>query len=150
MATRNGPIRAGDLTPEIIDAVEILRDGQPIVLRGYVMGTRCPGRVKAAAIAAMRDNPQPDGSFSFGVHMAQIRDMLCAVVLGITDEEADILAGDDSDVGALAVLMRLGFWASNDADSLDDTDPEVTAVSSTTENSSPSSRRSTASARRNS
>lgn len=156
MATRaRGPIRAGDLTPEIIDAVEVMRDGEPTMLRGYVYGPRCPSRVKSAAIAAVRDNPMPtrtvtrkneDGTteevtvsvFDYGVHVTQIREMLSAAVIGLEDGEADVLAGNDGPDGGTSVVRLLGFW-DDGTDDEDDADPEAAALSSTSESSSPSS-----------
>lgn len=145
MALRNGPIRAGDLSPHIIDAVEVIRDDEPVMLRGYVMGSRCPSRVKSAAIAAVRDNPMPGGLFDFGTHLTQVRELLGAVVIGLEDGEADVLAGNDTATGGVAVLRLLGFWndGTTDDEGEDDADPEAPAESSTSEKSSRSSRRST-------
>lgn len=136
--TLRGPIRAADLAPEIIDALEIVRDGETVVLRGYVSGRRCPSRVKAEVAAAVRDNQGEGGAFDFGAYLGQLRAMLLAVVIGLEDDEADILAGDDGDAGALAVLRLLGWWGS-DATDEDDADPEAKAESSTSESSSPAS-----------
>lgn len=147
MATSvRGPIRVADLSPELIDAVELIRDGETVTLRGYVSGRRCPGRIKAQAAAAIRDNPATGASgFDFGGYLAQIRELLCAVVVGIEDDEADMLAGDDGPAGGLAVLRLLGWWSAEATDDDEaDADPEATALSSTTENSSPSSAPSTA------
>lgn len=128
--TARGPIRVADLVPEMIDAVELSRDGETVVLRGYVSGRRCPARVKAEAARAVRDNPStgPDG-FDFGGHLTQLRELLLAVVEGLEDDEADLLAGDDGPTGATAILGLLGWWATTDAE--DDTDPEAPAVIST-------------------
>jgi hypothetical protein len=139
-----GPIRVADLVPEIVDAVELPRDGEMVVLRGYVNGRRCPSRVKAEIAAAVRDNPHPVGTFDYGAHLAQIRGLLNAAVIGIEDDEADLLAGDDGPTGGLAILRLLSIW-NDDAESDEaDPDPEATAESSTSERSSRSSRRSTA------
>ena len=147
MAVHRGPIRAGDLTPEIVDAVELIRDGEPVILRGYVLGPRCPSRIKSAAIAAVRDNPMPDG-FRYDVHVTQIRELLSTVVIGLEDGEADVLAGDDGSTGGVEVLRMLGFWNNGTTDDDEvDTDPEAPAVSSITDSSSRSSRRSTTSRR---
>ncbi len=136
-----GPIRIADLTPELIDAIELPRDGERVMLQGYVNGRRCPSRVKAEYTAAIRGNPHPDGVFDYGVHLAQVRGCLAAVVRGLEDTEADMLAGDDE--GGGAVLRLLGWWATADDDE-DEPDPEVTAESPTLETSSRNSRRSTA------
>lgn len=140
-----GPIRIADLVPEIIDAVELPRDGEMVMLRGYVQGRRCPSRVKAEIAAAVRDNPHPEGSFDYGAHLAQVRALLSAAVIGIEDDEADLLAGDDGKAGGLAILRLLGIW--NDGTTADDEDapdPEAKAESLTLEKSSRNSRRSTA------
>lgn len=137
-----GPIRISDLVPEIIDAVELPRDGELIVLRGYVNGRRCPSRVKAEVASVVRMNTPADGSFDYSAHLAQIRGLLNAVVIGIEDAEADILAGDDGEAGGLAILRLLNWWGGTDG-AEDDADPEATAESSTSRTSSRSSRHST-------
>lgn len=137
------PIRVSDLVPELVDAITLDRDGETVTLRGFVSGRRCPARVKAAAAAAVRDNPvyDEDGRFSMAGHYGQLRDMLLAVVAGLEDDEADLLAGDDGEAGGIAVLKLLGWWSS-DADEDDDAG-EAIAPSSTTANSSQNSARST-------
>lgn len=143
MATSlRGPIRVADLAPEIIDAIEITRNGETVVLKGYVSGRRCPSRVKAEYAAAVRDNRGEGDAFDYGAYLAQLRGMLAAVVIGLEDDEADLLAGDDGPTGATAVLRLLGWLADPDA-AEDDADPEATAESSTSAASSPSSPRST-------
>ena len=147
----SGPITVGDLTPELVDALTLERDGQVVTLRGYVNGPRCPGRVKAecAAIARRYRETATDESgapaFSFEAYLVQLRDLLLAVVPGLEDGEADVLAGDQDD--ALAVLRALDWWGSEDGD---DTDPEATGEESTTATSSPTLPPATASGPENS
>ena len=143
-----GPIKIADLVPEIIDAVELPRDGDRVVLRGYVNGRRCPSRIKAAVAAVVRDNTPADGSFDYSAHLAQLRGLLGEVVIGIEDGEADILAGDDGEAGGLAILKLLGWWGG--ADDEGDADPEAQGKESTSATSFPNSPRSTRSARKNS
>ncbi len=135
-----GPIRVADLVPEIIDAVELPRDGAPVMLRGYVNGRRCPSRIKAEVASVIQQNDLT-GAYSFGAYLGQIRGILSAVVLGIEDDEADLLAGDDGPAGGLAILRLLGWWQADAVDEDDDTG-EATAESSILEKSSRSSRRS--------
>lgn len=136
-----GPIRVADLVPEIIDAVELPREDTPTMLRGYVNGRRCPSRVKAEVASVVQQNDLTS-AYSFGAYLGQIRGILSAVVIGIEDDEADLLAGDDGPTGGLAILRLLGWWAGDEITE-DDADPEATAEGSTSEKSSRSSRRST-------
>jgi hypothetical protein len=139
-----------DLVPEIVDAVELTRDGETLILRGYVNGRRCPSRVKASVAAAVRDNRMPDGSFDYGCHLAQLRCLLGEVVIGLEDGEADMLAGDDGEAGGLAILRMLGWWGGADDDDEADAEGEANGENSTSATSSPNSARSTTSARKNS
>lgn len=143
-----GPVKVGDLTPETVPALVIERDGEEATLRGYVSGRRCPGRVTSAAAAAARAYREaaPDG-FVLEPFVAQIRELLLAVVIGLEDDEADVLANppDEGESDGIAVLRLLGWWndgTSDDED--DDDDPEAPALSSTSASFSQSSAPSTA------
>lgn len=128
----HGPIRITDLVPEMVDAITLDRDGETVTLRAYVSGRRCPARVKAAAASAVRDNPlrADSGQVSMAGFYGQLRDLLLAVVVGLEDDEADLLAGDDGDAGGIAVLTMLGWWATGDDEDADA--GEAAAPSSTT------------------
>jgi hypothetical protein len=150
---RNGPIKAGDLTAEIIPALEIIRDGQPVILRGYVNGPRCPGRVKAriaavgrryaeATTATMTDESGRASTEFRSDPMAYreyLKDAVDACVIGLEDAEADVLAGDEDTVNA---VLRYLKWLSDDSDEAD-ADPEATGEGSTSANFSPNSQPST-------
>lgn len=140
-------MRAGDLTPETVPALVIERDGEEVTLRGYVRGRRCPGRITSGVNSASRAYREaaPDG-FAFEPFVAQIRDLLLTIVIGLEEDEADVLAnppdGDEESSG-IAVLRLLGWWNTGEQDDEDDADPEAQAESSILESSSQSSRRST-------
>lgn len=158
MPRRNGPIRVGDLTPELIPAIELLRDGTPVVLRGYVLGARCPGTIKARVAATSQaytlatavtvDNGNGAIVEEFRhderAWREYHRDLLLDVIVGLEEAEADTLSGDTS--RAQVPLRYLGWLPSLDDDETeadtaedDDDDPEADAVSSTTASSSQSS-----------
>lgn len=129
------------MTPEIIEAVEIERDGEKVILRGYVNSRRCPSRIKAQTISIVNQHRAfSEDGFDFGAHLTQVREFLLAVVIGLEDDEADMLAADDGDTGGGAVLRLLKWWDDAPAGAAeDDADPEATAGKSTTANSSPTS-----------
>jgi hypothetical protein len=158
---RNGPLHVGDLTPEIIPALVIERDGREVVLRGYVSGPRCPGRVKAQMAAiGRRYNEATTVTVEPGVgdsatdlntqtvfrhdpvaYREYLHDAIDTCVIGLEDIEADVLAGDEDRVNS--VLRYLSWLPDEDDEEEADADPEVKGEASTSENSSPSSQPST-------
>lgn len=152
MPRRNGPIRVGDLTPELIPCVELIRDDTPVVLRGYVLGPRCPGTVKARVAGVSQDYASTtsvsvthdDGTTTDEFHhdegawRAYHRDLLLAVVVGLEEVEADTLSGETE--RAQQPLRYLGWLPplDGDAEQEDDDadDPEVVGGRSTTASSS--------------
>lgn len=126
MPGKNGVLRLGDLTPET-RPVELIRDGEAVVLRGYVAGRRCPGTVKAEVSAARLTFAQaPPGPERERAWFAFLRDSTLAVVPGLEFSEAEALAGDDEARHRLLVYLE---WEEDQAEDAsaegDDDDPEV-------------------------
>lgn len=158
----------GDLTtPEFVD-VTLEREGRTVILNAYKNGPRCPGIIKGMISNAKREydeatdwgktepkfdlngepvmddkgepvmisifHPENDAWYRM------LRKQIQTVIQGLTDDEADMLAGND--VTCLAVLRELDWWPKQvDETELDTAAGEVTgeeAEESTTPVSSPS------------
>jgi hypothetical protein len=154
MAERNGTALAFGqrrrlrVVPETHE-YEVERGDEVTVLTGYVAGDRCPVpvsiEVQAAvdaynAIITAIDPQKPDLTAYRRAQLTQRRDILLAVLRGLTHEEADVMAADGGDWQD--ILVELGWWnapAAEDAEE-DADDPEAEeARASTTDASSPAS-----------
>lgn len=120
------PLRLGSLIAET-RPIEIERNGENVVLTGYVQGKRCPISV-LAEVAASRDawldarrildvDGEPvlddDGNETFrdstdAAFNQRIKSLLLAVIRGLIDEEAGVLVSD-IDL-AIETLAALGWW----------------------------------------
>lgn len=121
-------LRLGELTPER-KPVELIRNGETVVLQGFVDSKRCPATVRAEISSARREwaeNPTQANWYTF------VRSHILAVVPGMEFGEADIVAGDDDESSAM--LDRLGWLRKSDDES-----PLSEARTSTTDPSSPTS-----------
>lgn len=124
-------LRYGDLTSEKRPVMSVERNGEEVVLRGFVDGKRCPASVRSQISAARREwaaDPTQANWYTF------VRAHLLAVVDGLEDGEADVLAGDADE--HRPILEKLGWWREADDE---DTDviPLAEARTSTTDPSSP-------------
>ena len=141
-------LRLGDLTARTLP-IEIERNEERVILRGYVDGNRCPVHVKAEVAAARRVWVEQTGAGSDAYVYDEtawrvfLRDVLLAVINGLGFLEAEVLASDDD--LSNTVLVSLGWFRAPEAVP----DPEVTGEtvsresSPTTEPSSPGSAHST-------
>lgn len=148
MANENGTSgrRRLRVTPAFCE-YEIERDGEVVVLQGYKAGDACPIwvtiEVQAAtdryqeSIEAIADGEKRLGKY-LQPHLEQRRDILLAVVRGLTEHEASIMAAEGGDWQP--ILVELGWWKTDASDvpaDEDDDDPEAAGGASTTDDSSP-------------
>jgi hypothetical protein len=122
---------------------EVDRDDGPVTLTGYYAGDTCPIwvtiEVQTAVDAyteagAAIDRTSTRLSDWTGPALRQRQSILCAVIRGLTEEEAAVMAADGGDWQD--VLVELGWWTASAEDKADD-DPEVMeAVGSTSDDSS--------------
>ncbi len=134
------------VSPAFIE-YEIERDGEIVVLQGYKAGDACPIwvtiEVQAAtdryqeAVEAIADGEKRLGKY-LQPHLEQRRDILVAVMRGLTEQEASIMAAEGGDWQP--ILVELGWWKVDATDAPadeDDADPEAAGGASTTDDSSP-------------
>ncbi len=142
-----------DLTPEynyvrIDRIIKTVEDGpdsevkyvtEPVVLKAYVFGPRCPVTVKSALKQVkdrIRDVKNERGYITDEDFAEYARDSLMQLIIGITFDEADLLAADEEKTQA--TMKHLGYWIGEDSEN-----PEVPAETgtqemiSTTQESSP-------------
>lgn len=139
-----GVLRLPDLSPERMSIV-VQRDGEEVTLAGYVRGKRCPIPVTIQQEAAFqqfqeaRQESNLTPADFMGAYLLYARDSLKAVIPGLTDDEANIIAGDEE--LRQEILVNLKWWVKTAV--VDD--PEAGAVAtetvspSTTATSSPDS-----------
>jgi hypothetical protein len=126
---------------------EIERGREVVVLQGFVAGPACPIwvsiEVQAAVDAYNAANAAiPTGSRRVGDYIApalrQRQAILCAVIRGLAEEEAAVLAADGGEWEP--ILVELGWWKPAEAAAEeDDADPEATGELPTSADSSPAS-----------
>lgn len=156
-APAGGPFKLGHLVPErvplVVTRANVLKDGPSdpetvdVIVYGFVYGSNTPGLVKAELasiheryIEATRDE---GGSFrrNPAAWHAYLREVIKTLVPGLTDDEVDVLAGED-DVGddgpGTGLLRHLKFWRER-REGGPDADPEASGEGSTTADSSPTS-----------
>lgn len=111
-------LRLGDLTARTLP-IEIERNEQLVVLRGYVEGNRCPVHVKAEVSAARRVWVTTTGAgtdayvYDETVWRTFLRDVLLAAIRGLEFGEAEVLAADDD--LSNTVLVALGWFRAPEA-----------------------------------
>lgn len=130
----------GDLSPDLAD-ISIVRNGERATLRAYRNTPRCKGTVKSLVWAARRDyreatrlgtdEYQPNDASWFSM----LRNMLEAVIPGLTGEEADTLSGNDD--RCLDILRELGWWPKSTEETSGEVTGEETSTTSTGAVSSP-------------
>lgn len=123
---------------------EVERDDGPATLTGYYSGDACPIWVTIEVQSAVDEYTSAGSAIDrgstrladwIGPAMRQRKAILCAVIRGLTEEEADVMAADGGDWQD--VLVELGWWTVAAEDKADD-DPEVTGeADSTSDASSP-------------
>jgi hypothetical protein len=128
MPSDNGTVlRLGDLTARTLP-IEIERNEQAVILRGYVDGNRCPVHVKAEISAARRvwveatKAGTDEYAYDDTAWRIFLRDVLLAAVRGLEFGEAEVLASDDD--LSNTVLVTLGWFKAPEAVP----DPEATTA----------------------
>lgn len=126
---------------------EIERGGEVVVLNGYVQGPSCPIWVSIEVQAAVDAYAKavsaiPAGSRLLGDYTApalrQRQAILCAVIRGLAEEEAAVLAADGGEWEP--ILVELGWWKPTETETEEDeADPEATGELPTSAGSSPAS-----------
>lgn len=132
-------VRLGDLAPRM-RPVEILRDGEVYMLRGYVYNERIPGRIDVQLDSHLNEmrtktaelvDPPPldDGADEVAkntylialsrnttarrlAYMDYLRDVLLTVIVGLEQKEAEELSGDEERTRSL--LRQLGYFPQPD------------------------------------
>lgn len=150
MAYAGEILELGDLVPER-RPVAILRDGERVVLMGYVDSPSCPARVVAGQQGARRrwlrattvpDGEERDEELAALAWADFVRATLMAVVPGLEYDEADVIAGNPDRYES--VLRHLEWWKDGTSDDAGPA-PEADGESpSTGDGFSPSSTPSTA------
>lgn len=138
---------------------EIERGGEVVVLNGYIQGPSCPISVAIEVQAAEDDYVMATGSLLQAIKlpdgttqqrlrpgtrtvdltapaMRRRQAMLCAVIRGLAEEEANVLAADGGEWEP--ILVELGWWKPAEAEE-DEADPEATGELPTSAGSSPAS-----------
>jgi hypothetical protein len=162
------PVRRADYVPEMIDVYETERDGEPVMLKGYVHGRRCPGTIKNACSAVWDEYVEatteqmevPVTDHETGDVRVEIQEQfrpnniawrnmlkgeLMALIPELREDEADELSGDDlGEGGAVAILRALQYLKPEEES--ENADPQTEAMNdeSSTDASSPNSSPSTA------
>lgn len=136
------------------------RDGEDVTLTGYYAGDACPIWVAievqaanddyvAATASLLQELRLPDGTIQRRMKpgtrvgavtapsMRQRQAILCAVMRGLTEEEAAVMAADGGDWQD--VLIELGWHDPDPVQAREDDDPEATGEDSTSDGSSPDS-----------
>lgn len=143
----------GELIPTIRPVCAVLRDGDRVVLSGYVNDRSCTGYIMARFSKARRaywqactveTEVERDGQVateSKWQHDEEawaefLTSALMAVLVGLELGEAESLSGDEEN--ALGILSDLGWWDQPSQE--DETDPPaISATSATSGDSSPTS-----------
>ncbi len=135
-------VSLGDTVPRRLPVV-IERDGEEVELLGYVLDRdgpqRCPLNIQAEAESARRVYMAATGTgddYRFDAIAMQryIRDVLIALIPGLSMRDAELIAGN-GDV-ASEMLEELGWWVKT-SDASPEAPGEETAP--TSQNSSPTS-----------
>lgn len=123
------------------------RDGEVVKLTGYYAGDTCPIWVTIEVQAAVDAYTEAGAAIDrtttrlgdwIGPAMRQRQQILCAVIHGLTEEEAAVMAADGGDWQE--VLVELGWWKVDAEATADDDDPEAMGeADSTSDASSPGS-----------
>lgn len=128
---------------------EVERDGETATLTAYYAGDSCPIWVTIEVQAAVDAYAEAGAAIDrtttrlgdwISPALRQRQALLCAVIRGLTEDEAAVMAADGGDWQD--VLVELGWWtAPGQAEAEADDDPEATGeeAPSTSDASSPAS-----------
>jgi hypothetical protein len=137
VATMGDVMDIGDVSTPEFGEIFIVRNGERLPMKAYKSGNLCPGSAKGLVSAARKEyrestglgtmvpkidpetgEPQraEDGTDIMVSGFVEddiawfrmLRNLLTAVVPGLSDKEADILSGDDEKT--LDILRGLGWW----------------------------------------
>lgn len=111
-------LNLGDVTTPDHADVTVVRNDERQILKAYRNTKRCPGTVKGLVSAARReyreatalgtDDYEPDDQAWFRL----LRNLLTAAIPGLSENEADVLSGDDE--RSLGILRALEWWPKED------------------------------------
>lgn len=117
-------LNLGDVTTPDHADVTVVRNDERQILKAYRNTKRCPGTVKGLISAARReyreatalgtDDYEPDDQAWFRL----LRNLLTAAIPGLSENEADVLSGDDE--RSLGILRELDWWPKADAEPTDE------------------------------
>ncbi len=129
-------LELGDLAPEMIPVRinrldEITSATTTVTLMSYKFGPRCPV-VKKVELAQIRQRYIKISEEELGLQNsigtaylgAYVRDVILAMIQGLTFEEADLIAADDEKT--VAIMEYIGIWRPSEETESDDQGEVVT------------------------
>ena len=130
-------LELGDLAPEMIPVRinrldEITSATTTVTLMAYKFGPRCPvvkkvelAQIRQRYIKISEEELGLKNSISAAYLGAYVRDVILAMIQGLTFEEADLIAADDTKT--VSIMEYLGIWQPSKDETESDDQGEVKA-----------------------